>query len=80
MSHFYGMITKSCRRHAPTACGTQSTGLITEAMSYSGKIVVLLSYDEKTQRDIYNIYERPHLGEGVTKHIASGILGEQHGS
>jgi hypothetical protein len=76
MSHFYGVISRSSRKNKPTACGTISTGLQTEAQSYSGKIVVSLVYDDELGKDTYVIRQAQHLGEGVSRIIAHGIIGE----
>ena len=48
MAHFYGMISRSARMHAPTARGHAKSGLETNAASWQGAVEVTLSYDQET--------------------------------
>ena len=60
MSHFYGTISESARKHAPTARAHHS--LKVEAQSWQGKIVTRLSRDESG--DYFQIWREPHGGSG----------------
>ena len=60
MSHFYGIISVSARKHAPTARAHHS--LIVEAQSWQGKIVTkLIRADDG---DHFQIWREPHGGSG----------------
>jgi thioesterase domain-containing protein len=60
MSHFYGTISVSARKHAPTARAHHS--LIVEAQSWQGKIVTkLIRADDG---DHFQIWREPHGGSG----------------
>ena len=76
MSHFYGSIPTSARRTVPTARGHKSTGITTRAASYAGAVVVSLYHDENTGTDRFEISQQTHLGAGVNRLIAEGIIGE----
>jgi hypothetical protein len=65
MSHFYGVISQSARKTMPTARAHKTTGLVTRAQSWSGEIVTVLYYDEKTKKDMFKVQRMPH-GYGCT--------------
>jgi hypothetical protein len=60
MSHFYGIISDSARKNAPTARGHH--GLTVEAQSWEGKIVTTLTREE--DGDYYEVWRKPHQGSG----------------
>lgn len=60
MSHFYGVISQSARKTMPTARAHKTTGLVTRAQSWSGEIVTVLYYDEKTKKDMFKVQRMPH--------------------
>ena len=60
MSHFYGIISVSARKHAPTARAHHA--LIVEAQSWQGKIVTkLIRADDG---DHFQIWREPHGSSG----------------
>ena len=60
MSHFYGVISDSARKNAPTARGHH--GLTVEAQSWEGKIVTTLTREK--DGDLYEVWREPHQGSG----------------
>ena len=60
MSHFYGIISDSARKNAPTA--RAHNGLTVEAQSWEGKIVTTLTREE--DGDYYEVWRKPHQGSG----------------
>ena len=60
MSHFYGMISESARKHAPTARAHYS--LRVEAQSWQGKIVTRLRREK--DGDYFDVWREPHQGSG----------------
>ena len=65
MSHFYGVISDSARKNAPTARGHH--GITVEAQSFQGKIVTTLSREKDGDGnwvDGYEVWREPHQGSG----------------
>ena len=65
MSHFYGIISDSARKNAPTA--RAHNGLTVEAQSFQGKIVTTLTREEDSDGhwvDYYEVWRKPHQGSG----------------
>ena len=65
MSHFYGIISDSARKNAPTA--RAHNGLTVEAQSFRGKIVTTLTREEDSDGhwvDYYEVWRKPHQGSG----------------
>lgn len=60
MSHFYGKISESARKHAPTARAHHS--LRVEAQSWQGKIVTRLRREK--DGDYFDVWREPHQGSG----------------
>jgi len=60
MSHFYGIISESARKNAPTARGHH--GLTVEAQSWKGKIVTRLIREK--DGDYFEVWRKPHQGSG----------------
>jgi hypothetical protein len=60
MSHFYGIISESARKNAPTARGHH--GLTVEAQSWEGKIVTTLTREK--DGDYFEVWRKPHHGSG----------------
>jgi hypothetical protein len=56
MSHFYGIISESARKNAPTARAHHS--LKVEAQSWKGKIVTILTREK--DGDYYEVWRKPH--------------------
>ena len=77
MSHFYGMISQSARKTVPTARGHKSTGLTTDAAGWGGKIMTRLYYCEETDRDMFEVWMRPHQGAGDSFMLCSGEVGNK---
>jgi len=77
MSHFYGSIPYSARKTTATARGHKTTGLVTEAASWEGKIVTELHFDTVVKKDMYSIYRKPHGSSGgETILLAQGYLND----
>ena len=74
MSHFYGSIPTSARKTIPTARGHKSTGRTVEAASYAGKVRTRFWHEGGI--DYYEVWAVPHFGEGATKLLASGKVGQ----
>ena len=74
MSHFYGVVAGN--RGQATRGGTKTSGYLTIAASWDGAIQVRLSYDPKTDKNHYVIYQSKWHGKGVESEIAKGIIGE----
>ena len=71
MSHFYGIISESARKHAPTARAHHS--LKVEAQSWKGKIVTILTREK--DGDYYEVWRKPHQGSGgETMLLAKGKI------
>lgn len=75
MSHFYGTVSGAGKTNA-TRRGHKSTGLTLTAASWNGAVVVHLSHCEETGRDMFEVYQTPWQGVGVSEPIARGIVGE----
>ena len=60
MSHFYGIISESARKNAPTARGHHS--LRVEAQSWQGKIVTRLRREK--DGDYFDVWREPHHSSG----------------
>jgi hypothetical protein len=75
MSHFYG--TLKGNRGEATRCGTKNSGMITEAASWEGKIVVRLFYNEEKKEDWCSIHKSPHFGQGEHTLIYIGPIGKE---
>ena len=60
MSHFYGTISESARKHAPTARAHHS--LRVEAQSWQGRIVTRLRREK--DGDYFDVWREPHGGSG----------------
>jgi hypothetical protein len=60
MSHFYGIISESARKNAPTARAHHS--LKVEAQSWKGKIVTILTREK--DGDYYDVWREPHHSSG----------------
>jgi thioesterase domain-containing protein len=60
MSHFYGIISESARKNAPTARGHHS--LRVEAQSWQGKIVTRLNSEK--DGDYFDVWREPHHSSG----------------
>jgi hypothetical protein len=60
MSHFYGIISESARKNAPTARAHHS--LKVEAQSWKGKIVTILTREK--DGDYYEVWREPHHSSG----------------
>jgi hypothetical protein len=76
MSHFYGSIPTSTRKREATAGGHKSTGLVVRAASHDGAVEVHVEHDLETGRDIFTVRQVPHLGCGVERIVAEGIIGK----
>ena len=77
MSHFYGMISQSARKTVPTARGHKSTGLTTDAAGWGGNIMTRLYYCEDTDRDMFEVWMRPHHGSGDSFMLVAGEVGKK---
>ena len=77
MSHFYGMISQSARKTVPTARGHKSTGLTTDAAGWGGKIMTRLYYCEETDRDMFEVWMRPHEYAGDVFMLCAGEVGNK---
>ena len=73
MSHFYGTIKGQANSEA-TRCGSKSSGLSTYAAGWGGAIHVRLY--ELDGKDHFVISQVPWQGSGISKLIATGVLGE----
>lgn len=77
MSHFYATIPTSARKTVATARGHKSTGLEVRAASWAGAVRVTLRHCEATGRDLFEVWQEPHCGQGVRAKIAQGIVGQE---
>lgn len=75
MSHFYGVLQGN--RGQTTRCGSKLSGIHTTAASWSGAIDVDVYYDDEKGKDVYIVVQRPWKGRGVSKVIASGVIGDE---
>jgi hypothetical protein len=73
MSHFYGTIQGT--RGEATRCGDSRSGLITQAASWKGAIEVRLF--NLNGEDYYEVTQIPWMGSGISKRIASGLIGKE---
>lgn len=73
MSHFYGTVQGN--RGDATRGGSRDSGIRTVAASWRGCIEVLVYVDENG-RDAFVVREGVWHGEGLTREIARGIIGE----
>ena len=73
MSHFYGTINGKAK-NAATQCGSVHSGVSTNAASYAGAIRVSLSQVDGVDR--FEVRMVPWLGEGESKLIAEGVVGD----
>ena len=79
MSHFYGLISNSARKTVPTARAHKTTGLTTNAQSWSGQIVTHVYYDETAKKDAYTVTRQPHGSSGgASVVIAQGFIDMSH--
>jgi len=65
MSHFYGVISDSARKNAPTARAHHN--ITVEAQSFQGKIVTTLSREKDSFGDwvdYYEVWRYPHQSSG----------------
>jgi len=72
MSHFYGTVQGA--RGEATRGGMKNSGLKTNAASWAGCIRVELY--ERDGKDYFHITETPWDGQGRSRMIAQGIIGE----
>lgn len=72
MAHFYGQLQGA--RGQASRLGHKSSGITAKAASYAGAIVVSLSYDAVSGKDIAHVSLAPHLGQGVHKEIWTGAV------
>ena len=71
MSHFYGIISESARKNAPTA--RAHNGLTVEAQSWEGKIVTTLTREK--DGDYFEVWRKPHhCSGGANVLISKGRL------
>lgn len=77
MSHFYAAITESARKTRATARGHKSTGISAYCASYAGRITTYIRHDVGTNSDKFEVWQETHEGSGISKMIASGIVGEE---
>lgn len=74
MAQFFGLL-KGTRGEA-TRLGSKSSGLVTEACSYQGKIVTVLRHDDFTGKDVFEVRMERHQGAGDYMVIATGVVGD----
>jgi len=75
MSHFYGWVQGN--RGEASRGGSKKSGYHTIAASWNGAIEVRLSYDPKTKKNRYVVYQSKWHGKGVEREIARGIIGDE---
>ena len=76
MAHFYGKVRGNWSGEA-TRLGTKKRGLLVEAMSWEGKIVVRLFYHEEKKEDWCSIHKSTHCGVGENSLIYIGPIGKE---
>jgi len=76
MAHFRGILRGS--RGEATRLGTKASGLRVEAQSWQGKLVVYLSYDAKSRKDVASVELERHFGEGASRLLWSGNVDGSH--
>ena len=74
MSHFYA-VAKGARGET-TRTGTKSSGMETIAASWRGAISTYLYVDDQG-RDCYRVTQRPWHGQGISKTLAEGVIGQE---
>ena len=75
MSHFYGSVKGN--RGWATRGGSKKSGYEAVAASWDGAIEVRLSYDPKTKKNRYVVYQSKWHGKGIEREIARGIIGDE---
>jgi hypothetical protein len=75
MSHFYGTLLGT--RSPATRCGNKVSGLTVQAASWGGAIQTHVWHDAVCDVDRFEIHHVPWHGEGISKIIASGIVGRE---
>ncbi len=73
MSHFYGTLQGT--RGKATRCGAKSSGITTQAASWSGAIETRLYFDEETGKDMFEVYMIPWHGRGESQMLVRGEVG-----
>lgn len=74
MAQFFGRLNGT--RGEATRLGSVSSGLVVEACSWQGKIVVRLSHNPETGNDEFTVDMEPHEGEGDRVALAHGVVGD----
>lgn len=76
MAHFYGTVSTG-RGTSASRTGSKDTGLVVDAMGWTGRIEVHLRHDKENGHDHYRIVQTPHpkSDNGVRELVAEGILG-----
>ena len=74
MAHFYGTVFSN--RSAGTRCGTKDSCLVAIAASLDGCIRTYTWYDVWNDVNKYEVYQSTWHGQGISKFISTGIIGE----
>ncbi len=72
MAQFRGTLQGT--RGLASRLGSKGSGLIVNAASWSGAIETRL-FTDADGRDMFEVSQQPHNGAGVSRVIASGIVG-----
>lgn len=73
MSHFYGELHTNGKRS--TRCAHKGNGLVVNAAGWRGNIQTVITHDQGTGLDMFEVYLEPwHGSAGVTTLLARGEL------
>jgi dihydroxyacid dehydratase/phosphogluconate dehydratase len=73
MAHFRGVLSGA--RSEITRLGHKSSGIRVEAQSWQGKVVVFLSHDDTTGKDVVLVTLQRHNGAGTIATLYDGPVG-----
>ena len=73
MAHFRGTLQGT--RGEASRLGSKKSGLTVDAASWQGSVLVVLTYDEATGKDIAEVALQPHHGAGIAKILYCGPVG-----
>ena len=76
MSHFYGKLQGG--RKEVTRTGSKKSGMTSKVASWDGAIEVRVSYNPKTRKNHFMVWQRTHEGSGISQLMVEGIIGEKN--
>lgn len=76
MAQFMGVVRGT--RGEGTRLGTKNSGMIVEACSWQGKVIVRMTHDETAGVDMFTVDMEPHHGRGDRLELVSGVVGDRN--